>query len=51
MERGKQGENEKAEWRNGGRMWWKGNRRGIGRGKFWIGVWMRENGREREGNS
>ena len=24
---------------------WRGNRRVMMRGNFWIGVWMRENGR------
>ena len=29
--------------RNEGCVLWRGRRRGIERGKLWIGVWMREN--------
>ena len=49
MERGKEEKNEKGEWRNEGCVLWRGSRRGMDRGKLWIGVWMREN--EREGNN
>ena len=61
MERGKEEKNEKGEWRNEGCVLWRGSRRGMERGKLWIGVWMRENERgggqfvederERVGNS
>ena len=43
MERGKRGNNVKGEWRNGRCVRWRGHRRGMGRGKLWIGVWMIEN--------
>ena len=50
MERGKEVEkNEKEEWRNEGCALWRGKRRGMESGKLWIGVWMRENERERGG--
>ena len=45
---GKRGENEKGEWRNGRCVWWRGNIRGMERGRVWIGVWMKENEREKE---
>ena len=38
--------NERGEWRNEGCVLWRGSRRGMERGKLWIGVWMRENERE-----
>ena len=47
MERGKRGNNEKGEWRNGRFVWWRGNRRGMERGKLWFSVRMRKNKRER----
>ena len=31
--------------RNEGSVLWRGKRRGMQRGKLWIGVWMRENER------
>ena len=39
----KRGKNEKGEWINNECVWWRGNVREIERGKFWIGVLMREN--------
>ena len=50
MKRGERGKNEKGERRNGGWVWWRENRTRMERGKLWIGVWMRENGEEREVN-
>ena len=35
--------------RNEGCVLWRGRRRGMEREKLWIGVWMTENEREREG--
>ena len=41
--------NEKGEWRNGSYVWWRGNIRGMERGKLWIGLSIRSNERERGG--
>ena len=51
MERGMEEKNERGEWRNEGCVLWRGSRRGMERGKLWIGVWMRENERGGGGNS